>query len=236
MGTQFAGGEYTYLPLLRHAPGWDGLRTPGRLVIYTTLLLGLLAAGAVTALGDALARREGTGPEGAGREGTGPEGATREGSTAGRTARRRWPVWVTAIALLPGLLVLGEGLNKTPHPEVPPTPVAFRKLEGPLLVLPTDPGFDQTVMLWSTDGYPKMVNGGSGFFPNSTNEIRAFAATFPDPASVYYLRGRGIRTVLLVRNRLPGTAWEGALGRPVDGLPLRRTESEDAVVFVIDPA
>jgi hypothetical protein len=45
-------GRYTYLPLLDHLPGWDGLRTPGRLVLWLTLALCLLAAGAVTALLD----------------------------------------------------------------------------------------------------------------------------------------------------------------------------------------
>ena len=57
LGTRFQDGEFTYLLLFRHAPGWDALRTPGRLVIYTTLLLGLLAAGAVTGLGNRLAAR-----------------------------------------------------------------------------------------------------------------------------------------------------------------------------------
>ena len=32
-----------------YLPGWDGLRTPGRLILWTTLLLGILAAGAVSA-------------------------------------------------------------------------------------------------------------------------------------------------------------------------------------------
>ncbi|HEV2087386.1 MAG TPA: hypothetical protein VGR21_03630, partial [Cryptosporangiaceae bacterium] len=55
MGTTFYGGQYTYLLLYRYAPGWDAIRTSGRLVIWTTLLLGLLAAGAVTAIGHRLA-------------------------------------------------------------------------------------------------------------------------------------------------------------------------------------
>jgi hypothetical protein len=45
-------GRYTYLPLLEHLPGWDGLRTPGRLVLWLTLALCLLAAGAVTSFLD----------------------------------------------------------------------------------------------------------------------------------------------------------------------------------------
>jgi hypothetical protein len=47
MGTKFLGGGFTYLLLLRYAPGWAGIRTPGRLVVWTTLVLVVLAAGAV---------------------------------------------------------------------------------------------------------------------------------------------------------------------------------------------
>ena len=63
--------------------------------------------------------------------------------------------------------------------------------------------FDQSVMLWSTDGFPKMVNGGSGFFPNSTTEIRTRRRAFPDAASVEYLRSKGIRTVVVLRAASP---------------------------------
>lgn len=38
------GGRFSYLVLFHHAPGWSGVRTPGRLVIPLTLALGLLAA------------------------------------------------------------------------------------------------------------------------------------------------------------------------------------------------
>ena len=45
MGTQFpGGGRWTYLLLFEHAPGWEGIRTPGRLVVPLTLALALLAA------------------------------------------------------------------------------------------------------------------------------------------------------------------------------------------------
>lgn len=44
LGTQLAGGRYTYLLLFEHAPGWQGVRTPGRLITLATLGLCLLAA------------------------------------------------------------------------------------------------------------------------------------------------------------------------------------------------
>ena len=45
MGTQApGGGRFSYLLLFDHAPGWQGIRTPGRLVVPMTLGLALLAA------------------------------------------------------------------------------------------------------------------------------------------------------------------------------------------------
>ncbi|MCU1672636.1 MAG: hypothetical protein JWN77_749 [Frankiales bacterium] len=50
LGTRLAGGRYSYLLLFEHAPGWEGIRTPGRLVVPLTLALGLLAANGVDRL------------------------------------------------------------------------------------------------------------------------------------------------------------------------------------------
>jgi len=50
LGTTFLGGAVTWLPARHLLPGIEALRTPGRFVMYTVLLLGLLAAGAVTRL------------------------------------------------------------------------------------------------------------------------------------------------------------------------------------------
>ena len=47
MGTRLYDGRFTYRLLYDHAPGWEGIRTPGRLVVLLTLALALLAAGAV---------------------------------------------------------------------------------------------------------------------------------------------------------------------------------------------
>ena len=48
LGTQApGGGAWSYLLLYRYLPGWDALRTPGRLVLWVTMGLALLAAGFV---------------------------------------------------------------------------------------------------------------------------------------------------------------------------------------------
>ena len=57
-GTQFAGGgRWTYLLLYEYAPGWEGIRTPGRLVVPLTLALALLAATGLDRLREATGGR-----------------------------------------------------------------------------------------------------------------------------------------------------------------------------------
>ncbi|SCG68037.1 hypothetical protein [Micromonospora zamorensis] len=207
MGTRFFDGTFTYVPLFEHLPGWNGLRTPGRLMLWTTLLLGLLAAGAVTALTDRV--RE-------------------------LTAQRipSWPgPWLRTATLLPLLLVAVEGLNTTPHPVVPTQPAAMRSTEGPLLVLPSNQSLDQHVMLWSTSGFPDVVNGGSGFTPRQLDDVRRVSQSFPDQTSVDYLRTLGVRSVVLLRGQVVGTPWEITIDAPVDSLGITRQDVGDAVVY-----
>ncbi|MCK1805997.1 MULTISPECIES: ABC transporter permease [unclassified Micromonospora] len=207
MGTRFFGGRFTYVPLFDYLPGWSGLRTPGRMMLWTTLLLGLLAAGAVTAF--CMRVRE---------------------LAAERVPP--WPgPWLRLATLLPLALVLVEGLNATPQPVVPRQPAALRTVDGPMLVLPSSQNLDQPVMLWSTDRFQPMVNGGSGFTPRSQAQIREATVSFPDYASVDYLRQIGVKNVVVLRDELEGTPWEGMLDRPVDALGVAREQVGEAVVF-----
>jgi len=58
MGTQFpGGGRWAYLLLFDYAPGWEGIRTPGRLVVPLTLALALLAATGLDRLREAAGGR-----------------------------------------------------------------------------------------------------------------------------------------------------------------------------------
>ncbi|MGW3610913.1 hypothetical protein ACWD6N_13605 [Micromonospora sp. NPDC005163] len=207
MGTRFFDGAFTYVPLFEHAPGWNALRTPGRLMLWTTLLLALLAAGAVTALTERV---------------------------RDLAAQRipSWPgPWLRLATLLPLLLVTVEGLNTTPHPVVPTQPAALRTVEGPLLVLPSNQSLDQHVMLWSTSGFPDVVNGGSGFTPRQLDDVRRVTQSFPDQTSVDYLRTFGVRTVVLLRGQVAGTPWEITIDAPVDTLGITRQEIDGAVVY-----
>ncbi|NES29745.1 hypothetical protein GCE86_25430 [Micromonospora terminaliae] len=207
MGTRFFGGRFTYVPLFEHLPGWNGLRTPGRMMLWTTLLLGLLAAGAVTAF------------------------CARVRELAAERVPA-WPgPWLRLATLVPLLLVVVEGSNVTPHPVVPRQPAVLRTVDGPMLVLPSSQNLDQPVMLWSTDRFQPMVNGGSGFTPNAQAQVREATVSFPDFGSVDYLRKLGVKNVVVLRDRLGGTPWEGMLDRPVDGLGVTREEVGDAVVY-----
>ncbi|MFF3856519.1 hypothetical protein [Micromonospora sp. NPDC002575] len=202
-------GDPGYVTLVEHVPGWDGVRTPGRLVLWTTLLLGVLAAGALTIDTDSE-------PAAAGRPGGG------------------WRRWGRLVLVLPVLLVLAEGVNRTPHVPAPVAPAAMHGLRGPALVLPSDGIREFHVMLWSTDGFPKIVNGLASFVPAKQQEIRAASAGFPDAASVAYLRGVGVRTVVVLPAYTAGTPWQGAELRPVDGLGVRREAVGDGYVYHLD--
>jgi hypothetical protein len=210
LGTTVFDGRWTYLPLFGHLPGSLGLRIPGRLMLWTTILLAILAAGAVAEF----VRR------------------------AEQLAQQRippWPgPWLRLATLLPLILVLVEGWNATAHPVVPAQPTAMRTVSGPMLVLPTADLTDQTTMLWSTTRFQPMANGAGGFAAARQTELRHAVATFPDAASIDYLRSHNINTVLLLRSEVAGTPWERAGDLPVDGLNIRREDLDDAVVFRLD--
>jgi hypothetical protein len=230
-GTRFGThGEPGYATLVKHVPGWDALRTPGRLVLWTTLFLGVLAAGALTA-----ARRRPVAGADADRTPRVevPTATVEDGS--GR--RHRWSRLVGRLvrlaALVPIALAIVEGINVTPHPPVRPAPAALRGATGPLLVLPSGGTLELSVMLWSTDGFPRIVNGLASFTPATRARTRTVTATFPDARSVAYLRHLGVRTVVLLLEYAVGTPWQDVVSRPVDGLGVRREEVAGAVVFRI---
>ncbi len=220
MGTELAGGRYTYLVLYHYFPGWNALRTPGRLMIWISLLLAVLAAGFITRLAD-LARTR--------------MRRSKDTSSPATTRPRWWPRIVAALLVVPALLALGEGLNTTAHPTAPLSPAALRQTNGPVLILPSDSWYDTRVMLWSTEGYPRIVNGSSAVRPINQQHLRQAAQSFPDPSSVDILRSYGIRTVIIIRADVRNTPFVGALMPPAPGLPLTRTETPEAVVFTLDP-
>ncbi|GIF00504.1 hypothetical protein Ari01nite_79680 [Paractinoplanes rishiriensis] len=189
--------NYPYQMLHHWLPGWNAIRTPGRLVLWVSLLLALLAAGLLTAIAE--------------------------------KARRSL---VTLALLVPTALVLLEGVQDANFVEVPRPPIALKSVQQPLLVLPSNKLDDELAMLWSTDGFPTMANGSTGMIPPSLEQLRAATKSFPDAASVTYLRDRGIRTVIALRqghsdDQVPPETFT----RPLDGLGVTREEHPNLVIF-----
>jgi hypothetical protein len=210
MGAELYHGA-AYRLLFDHLPGWDAIRTPGRLIIWMTLLLGLLGAGALTALA----------------------ARAREMAVARGTP---FPgPWLRLLVAVPLVVVLAEGISTTPHPVVPPQPLALASVDGPVLVLPSDERTDMHVMLWSTDRFIPVVNGASGFVPDSLARTREVTESFPDPDSVAYLRSLGVTTVVVLADRVVGTPWEDALFASGIGLDITREEIGRSVVFHLNP-
>jgi hypothetical protein len=209
LGSTFLDGRWSYFPLFGHLPGSFGVRIPGRLMLWVTLLLAILAAGAVAEV-------------------------VRRAEHLSAQRMRPWPSpWLRLATLVPLAFVLVEGWDATAHPVVPAQPAAMRTVTGPTLVLPTSARTDQTTVLWSTSRFQPLANGGgSGFAATRQNQLRQSVAAFPDQASAQYLRSLGVTTVVLIRSQVPGTPWERAGDVPVDGLGIQREDLDnDTVLF-----
>jgi hypothetical protein len=202
LGFHDDGFPWPYRLLYEHAPGFESSRTPGRLNTLTSLALALLAAGGAGVL---LARV--------------------------RRARLRTAAGVALVAVV---LLEGagfEGLDGPAHPTVPVSPAALHGLPDPQLHLPMSRVGNRRYVLWSTDGFPRMVNGRASFGPTLTSEIAYRARNFPDRASVAYLRRLGVRVVVLHPAFARGTSWQGAERRPVTGLGLHRERRGGVLVY-----
>jgi hypothetical protein len=211
LGPNFLGGDFTYTLLFKYAPGWQGIRTPGRLAVWTTLLLAVLAAGAVGSL------------------------VTRSYELAAERVPYRPNLFMRLGTLLPLVLVLAEGANKVDHPQVPVQPVAVRNAVGPMVVLPSESIFDMTVMLWTTTRFQPMVNGNSGFTPASQASTREALKAFPDQTSIDLLHQLGIRTVVVLKDRVAGTDYaKAATPDPsVEQLGVTWRDDGEAIIFTL---
>ena len=205
-GYAIRGASLTYGLLYEHLPGWQGLRTPGRLTTFTTLVLALLAAAGAQSVAAALGRR-----------------------SRGRPAVRGAPA---AIAVLLTIVVLLEGYGAIDMTHVPSPPPGQAETLAPQLHLPMGLEADDVVfMYWSTDGFPKLVNGSSGFTPETYRNLTEQMKSFPDSVSVARLRALGVQTVVLHLDRAVGTPWARAGDRSITGLPLRRSVRRPLVIY-----
>lgn len=195
LGTNGPFGGRMFLLVYDYLPGYQGIRTPGRLVTTAWLGLALLAAHGVSALARAL------------------------GGISDVRAAVASPTLALGLSLGLSAGALLEGLDTAPQTPVRPAPTSVRlaELPQPLMVLPSEDEFDERVMRWSTDGFPRVVNGVSGFPTNEQTELRDAAARLPDPSALERLRRSGIRTLVLLNDALPGSRYLNA--STMAGLP-----------------
>jgi len=219
LGLGLTGAGYPYRLVHDYAPGWDGVRVPGRIFTLATLFYAVL----VGAGAQLLARR------------IGPWGA--------RHSLRGLPVLV-GFALVIG--IVGEGAGHLEDPVVPQPARAEIGLPGPILDLPTDGAADRVWQYYSTDGFYKIPQGNSTFDVHSVDDLRGGMAGFPDRASVEKLRYFGIRTVVLHLRmpHLPGIVGyavaeppdtAAAAEKPVAGLGVTRRRVGSIVIYEIGP-
>jgi hypothetical protein len=219
LGFGLTGAGYPYRLLYDYAPGWDGVRVPGRVFTTATLCLALLAGA----------------------------GAQLLAARADRWGRRRSLTGLQAVVgavLVFGLV--GEGAGHLGHPVVPQPARAELGLPAPVLDLPTDGAADRVWQYFSTDGFYPIPVGNSTFDIPAVDDLRGGMGAFPDRASVEKLRYLGIRTVVLHLKlpKLPGIAGyalpeprdpAAAAVKPVTGLGLTRRRVGSIVIYEIGP-
>jgi hypothetical protein len=205
LGFHAGSFPWPYELVYHHLPGWNSSRTPSRINTLTSLGLALLAAGGAAGL-------------------------------AGRVRLPRLRLALGA-ALVGAVLLEGAGfsleggLRGPAHPTVPLAPAGQAGLAAPQLHLPMSREGNRRYVLWSSGGFPRIVNGRASFQPTLTTVIARAVAHFPDRPSVGYLRRLGVRTVVFHPALAAGTSWADADRKSISGLALTRERRRDVVVF-----
>jgi hypothetical protein len=241
LGFGITGAGYPYRLLYDYAPGWDGVRVPGRIFTLATLFYALLAGAGLQALlawaPSWLARTRAR----MRRRAAGAPVPT--GLLSGRSLTAA-PAVIGVVALI-GLL--GEGAGHLGHPLVPQPIKAEVGLPGPIMDLPTDGALDRIWQYFSTDGFYKVPIGNSTFDLPAVDDLRGGMNGFPDRASVEKLRYYGIRTVILHTVLPKGLPPEhghvlpnpphpaAAARRPIAGLGITRRQVGSTFIYEIGP-
>lgn len=202
-------------------PGFQGLRTPGRLVTFSSLGLALLAGAGAEALRRAYVER------------------AKRGRLPGGPATASAMVAVLALCItIEGRGIPFDPVNDQAQPAVPKADIRFASIRAPQLHLPAlRPPDNRRYLLWSTDGFHDMINGRSSIDPVFTFSIFYRVESFPDAASVQLLRDTGVRSVVLHTDRTPNTPWAYAAEKPIAGLGIsRRRRGYDLIYELGSPS
>ena len=206
LGFREEGGLlWPYRVLYEVLPGWDAIRTPGRLATFSSLGLALLAA-------------------------AGAEAAVR---AARRRRWPAWSAIAISGVLALAIVTEGRSLPFDPFdnqamPQVPPSGPPVADIPQPHLHLPALTAKEnRAFQLESTDGFPEMVNGRASTNPAVVLDLVRHMANFPDAATVSELQQYGVRTVIIHLGLTENTPQAGAARKPITGLPLRRYRLPD---------
>ncbi len=224
LGFGITGAGYPYRLLYDYAPGWDGVRVPGRVFTLATLFYALLAGAGVQWL------------------------AGRMAGIGSPPTQKRAPSAVGAlVGVVLAIGILGEGAGHLGHPLVPQPAQAEIGLRGPLLDLPTDGALDRIWQYYSTDGFYEIPIGNSTFDMPDVDDLRGGMNGFPDRASVEKLRFYHIHTVVLHTVLPKGLPPEhgpvvaeppdpaAAANKPIAGLGITRRRVGSLVIYTIGP-
>jgi hypothetical protein len=212
LGFREEGGLlWPYRVLYDALPGWDAIRTPGRLATFSTLTLALLAA-------------------------AGAEAAIR---ALRRTPLPAWSG--AAVAGLLALVIVTEGrslpfdpFGNQAMPKVPPAQASTNEIPTPQLHLPALTAKEnRAYQLASTDGFPDMVNGRASTNPAVVLDLVKHMANFPDAATVRELQDYGVRTVILHLGLTDGTPQRRAARKSISGLPLTACKLPGLIVYEV---
>jgi hypothetical protein len=202
---------WPYRVLYDALPGWDAIRTPGRLATFSTLALALLAA-------------------------AGGEAAIR---WVRRRRLPAWSGPAVAAVLALAIVTEGRSLPFDPFdnqamPDVPPAQASTEEIPTPQLHLPAGTAKqNRAFQLASTDGFPDMVNGRASTNPAVVLDLVKHMDNFPDPATVRELQDYGVRTVILHLGLTEGTPQAGAARKSIEGLPLSACKQGNLVVYEV---
>jgi hypothetical protein len=220
LGLGLGGSGYPYRLLFDYAPGWNGVRVPGRIFTLATLFYALLAGAGAQQL-------------------VASSGSWRLG--------RRMAALPAVVGAVLVIAVLGEGAGHLGHPVVPQPARAEIGLPGPVMDLPTDGALDRVWQYFSTDGFYKIPVGESTFDLPALDDLRGGMNGFPDRASVEKLRYYGVKTVVLHTVLPKGLPSEVgyviaeppdpavAAEKPIAGLGITRRRVGSVVIYEIGP-
>jgi hypothetical protein len=212
LGFREEGGLlWPYRVLYDVLPGWDAIRTPGRLATFSSLALALLA-------------------------GAGGQAATR---AVQRTRLPAWAPAAVAGVLALAIVTEGRSLPFDPFdnqamPEAPPAQASTDEIPTPQLHLPAlTAKQNRAFQLASTDGFPDMVNGRASTNPAVVLDLVKHMTNFPDAATVRELQEYGVRTVILHLGLTERTPQMGAARKSIRGLPLTACRLPGLIVYEV---